>query len=182
MLAGDKEKAELNLYFASVFSVKGNVLRTERPRGKVNPRWEKNCKRQPQCLYMKSRDLTRQIIFQSVGRLANEFPLRHCLRDRPLEGRNLLRFSKQGEIHFYTPQAIVFIASPRTQKGLLTRQLVGTSQGQWSRGVSVGGWRTFSSLSFCPQGGFQYKHFKWIIPTLIFIQNVFSGTNSAKSI
>ena len=40
MLVGDKEKAELSLYFASVFSVTGNVLRTETPRGKVKPRWE----------------------------------------------------------------------------------------------------------------------------------------------
>lgn len=38
MLVGDREKEELNLYFASVFCVTGNVLRTERPRGEVYPR------------------------------------------------------------------------------------------------------------------------------------------------
>ena len=40
MLVGDREKEELNLYFASVFCVTGNVLRTERPRGEVYPRWK----------------------------------------------------------------------------------------------------------------------------------------------
>lgn len=45
MLVGDKEKVEFNLYFVFVFFVKGNVFRIERFRGKVNLRWEKNCKR-----------------------------------------------------------------------------------------------------------------------------------------
>ena len=85
MLVGDKEKAELNLYLASVFSVTGNVLRTEKPRGKLTRGGRENCKRQPLCFYMNPKNLTREIIFQTAGRLAGELSLRHCLNDRPLE-------------------------------------------------------------------------------------------------
>lgn len=170
MLVGDKEKAELlNLYFASVFSVRGNVLRTEMPRGNVDPKWEKHHQMQLQGLCTNSRNVTRTNYFPECEEI--------CLKDRTSESGSSARKSNST---CHRPLYLLWVPEPN---GLLMRWLVGASKGQWSLGVGVGGQRTSPSLPFCPQGRFQYKHFKRITPTLIhFIGNVFSGTNTAKSI
>lgn len=69
-----------------------------------------------------------QIIFQSVRRLANESPLRHCLKDRTLEASQFL--NQWGNSIPHATGHCIYCESQK-QNGLFTRGLVGTSKGQW---------------------------------------------------
>lgn len=117
-----------------LFSVTGNVLRTERPRGEVYPRWKENRKRHFSVSLWISKNLTRQITFQSIRRLPVELSLRHCLNDKPLETvlitiffKRVSKFTSTHHSHwiYYQSQNQKWNIAP--QKAVVTRRLKNVS-------------------------------------------------------
>lgn len=146
---------------------KGMFLEQKCSEEKLTPGGRKNCKRQPQCLYMNSRSLTRTKYFPEGGEICTLVTHEALSKGQTSGGKHLLPFLKRwGNSILHTTSHCIYWESQK-QNRLLMRWMVGTLKGQWLLGVTVGGQKTFPSLPFCPQGGFQYKHFKWIIPTLI---------------
>ena len=71
-----------------------------------------NCKIHSQCFSMNSKNLTRQITFQSIRSLPVELSLRHCLNDKPLETDTYYNFQNSEQIHFHISQPLNLLPVP----------------------------------------------------------------------
>ena len=96
-----------------LFSVsQGMFLEQKGPEEKFIRGERENCKRHSQCFSMNSKNLARQITFQSIRRLPAELSLRHCLNDKPLETDTYYNFQKSEQIHFHTSQPLNLLPVP----------------------------------------------------------------------